>query len=74
LQISMSGRGANIAIVGTRRPVEDCSGVNPKEPNTPPRSRPKGDARSLPPGSGFIIVTMAMIVIYLGVAAAIGAI
>jgi hypothetical protein len=61
-------------IVGTRRPVEDCSGVDPKEPNTPPRSRPKGDARSLPPGSGFIIVTMAMIVIYLGVAAAIGAI
>jgi hypothetical protein len=44
--------------------------VDPKEPNTPPRSRPKGDARSLPPGSGFIIVTMAMVMIYLGLAAA----
>jgi hypothetical protein len=46
--------------------------VDPKEPNTPPRSRPKGDARSLPPGSGFIIVTMAMVVIYLGLATATG--
>jgi hypothetical protein len=48
--------------------------VHAKEPNTPPRSWPKGDARALPPGSGFIIVTVAMVVIYLGLAAATGAI